>query len=73
MAAIEELNALVQELSGQIEHEVDQIRSVEEIMKGVAATISVSQGRADEGFEMSHDAERLVLEGRNAPAKRSRK
>ncbi len=64
MAAIEELNALVQELSGQIEHEVDQIRSVEEIMKGVAATISVSQGRADEGFEMSHDAERLVLEGR---------
>lgn len=64
MAAIEELNALVQELSGQIEHEVDQIRSVEEIMKGVAATISMSQGRADEGFEMSHDAERLVLEGR---------
>ena len=64
MAAIEELNALVQELSGQIEHEVDQIRSVEEIMKGVAATISMSQSRADEGFEMSHDAERLVLEGR---------
>lgn len=64
MAAIEELNALVQELSGQIENEVDQVRSVEEIMKGVAATISMSQGRADEGFEMSQDAERLVLEGR---------
>ncbi|OFW56330.1 MAG: hypothetical protein A2W01_00130 [Candidatus Solincola sediminis] len=64
MASIEELNALVQELSSQIEHEVDQIRNVEEIMKAVSQTISMSHGRADEGFEMSHDAERLVLEGR---------
>jgi methyl-accepting chemotaxis protein len=64
MAAIEELNALVQELSGQIEHEVDQIRTVEEIMQGVVKAISSSHIMADESFEMSQDAEKLVLEGR---------
>lgn len=64
MAAIEELNALVQELSGQIEQEVDQIRNVEDIMKGVAETISLSHGKASESFEMSKDAESLVIEGR---------
>jgi methyl-accepting chemotaxis protein len=64
MAAIEELNALVQELSEQIENEVDQVRNVEEIMKSVSKTISSSHGSADESFEMSKEAEKLVLEGR---------
>lgn len=64
MAAIEELNALVQDLSGQIEHEVDQIKNVEEIMGGVAETISMSHAKASQSFEISQDAEKLVMEGR---------
>jgi methyl-accepting chemotaxis protein len=64
MAAIEELNALVQDLSGQIEHEVDQIMKVEEIMGSVSETISMSHAKASQSFEISRDAERLVMEGR---------
>ena len=65
MGAIEELNALVQDLSEQIEHEVDQIRSVEEIMGSVARTISMSHAQASQSSEISQDAERLVMEGRD--------
>jgi methyl-accepting chemotaxis protein len=65
MAAIEELNALIQDLSGQIEHEVDQIRNVEEIMGGVAENISMFHAKASQSFEISQDAEKLVLEGRD--------
>jgi methyl-accepting chemotaxis protein len=54
----------VQDLSGQIEHEVDQIRNVEEIMGGVARTISMSHTKASQSFEISQDAEKMVLEGR---------
>ncbi len=64
MGAIEELNALVEDLSGQIEEEVEQIRNVEEIMLGVAETISRSHSQASRSLEISRDAERLVLEGR---------
>ncbi len=64
MAAIEELNALIQDLSGQIEHEVDQIRNVEEIMSSVAETIATAHSQSSQSFEISQDAERLVLEGR---------
>jgi methyl-accepting chemotaxis protein len=64
MAAIEELNALVQDLSGQIEHEVEQVKNVEEIMGSVAETISMSHVKASQSFEISRDAEKLVLEGR---------
>jgi methyl-accepting chemotaxis protein len=64
MAAIEELNALVQDLSGQIQHEVDQIKIVEDIMINVAEAISVSHSKARQSFEISQDAEKLVLEGR---------
>lgn len=64
MAAIEELNALVQDLSGQIEHEVEQIRNIEETMTSVADTISMSHAKASQSYEISQDAEKLVLEGR---------
>ena len=64
MAAIEELNALVQELSGHIALEVDQIRDVEEIMEGVAETISTSYTKASQSSEISLDTEKLVFEGR---------
>lgn len=64
MAAIEELNALVQDLSGQIEDEVRQIRNLEEIMLGVAETISMAHSQASRTVEIGRDAERLVLEGR---------
>ena len=64
MAAIEELNALVQDLSGQIEHEVEQIRNVEDVMGSVAETISMSHAKASQSYEISQDAEKLVIEGR---------
>ncbi len=64
MGAIEELNALVQDLSEQIMHEVDQIRNVEDIMGSVAETISTAHAKASQSHEISQDAERLVLEGR---------
>ncbi|WP_287155228.1 methyl-accepting chemotaxis protein [Candidatus Solincola tengchongensis] len=64
MAAIEELNALVQDLSGQIEDEVQRIREVEEIMLGVAETISMSHSQASRTLEIGRDAEKLVQEGR---------
>jgi methyl-accepting chemotaxis protein len=64
MAAIEELNALVQDLSGQIEYEVSQIRNVEGIMGSVAETISMSHAKASQSLEISQDAEKLVMEGR---------
>ncbi|MBC7247452.1 MAG: methyl-accepting chemotaxis protein [Actinobacteria bacterium] len=66
MAAIEELNALVQDLSGQIEDEVEHIVKVEEIMAGVAETISLSHAQAAQSQEISQDAERVVLEGRES-------
>jgi len=64
MAAIEELNALVQDLSEQMVHEVDQIRNVEDIMGSVADTISTAHAKASQSYEISQDAERLVMEGR---------
>jgi methyl-accepting chemotaxis protein len=64
MAAIQELNALVQDLSGQIEQEVDQVKRVEEIMGSVADTISASHLKASQSFDISRDAEKLVLQGR---------
>jgi len=64
MAAIEELNALVQDLSEQMVHEVDQIKNVEDIMGSVADTISTAHAKASQSFEISQDAERAVMEGR---------
>lgn len=64
MAAIEELNALVQDMSEQVMHEVDQIRTVEQVMNSVAETISMSHSQASQSNEISQDAERLVTEGR---------
>ncbi len=64
MAAIEELNALVQDLSGQIEDEVRQIHEVEEMMLGVAETVSLSHSQASRTLEIGQDAERIVQEGR---------
>jgi len=64
MGAIEELNALVQELSGQIAREVDQIRNVEEIMEGVAETVSTSHAKASQSSEISLETEELVRQGR---------
>lgn len=64
MAAIEELNALVQELSEQIDHEVDQIHNVGSFMGNVAGTISASHAKASQSYEISHDAEAMVQEGR---------
>ena len=66
MASIEELNALVQNLSSEIEDEVEHIVKVEEIMNGVAETISLSHTQAAQSQEISQDAERLVLEGRES-------
>lgn len=73
MAAIEELNALVQDLSGQIEDEVEHIMKVEEIMAGVAETISLSHAQAAQSQEISQDAERIVLEGRESAREAVRK
>jgi len=73
MGAIEELNALVQELSGQIEDEVEHIIKVEEIMAGVAETISLSHAQAAQSQEISQDAERIVTEGRESAHEAVRK
>ena len=73
MAAIQELNALVQDLSGQIEDEVERIREVEGIMLGVAETISTYHSQAAHTVEIGHEAERLVLQGRECAGEAVRK
>lgn len=66
MASIEELNALVQDLSGQIEREVDRIADVEMAVISVRDTISSSHAQANKSYEISHDAEMVVQEGRDS-------